>query len=462
MRCFETFAGCGGLALGLKAAGANVILANELSTSAAQSFAHNIFGDQSEVLTVDQFANHQHVTPAMINGDFLELSQLILSDSSLKKKFQNLDLISGGPPCQGFSMAGKRLVDVEKNKLPFAFINLVTELSPKAILIENVLGILSAFQRDGSSKNSAKQIVIALSRVGYRTAIVKLNSSVVGVAEDRVRVFFLAFRHDVFAASKMSRSLNEIFNVLNLKHEKDVIDPIDWTDSIDGHFEKYNHRKRRTVREAIGDLEVRGKNPSRYVTSFINKPLNPFVSHRGRQNKWCNHEPRSHGEKVVARFRIRQVFSRSDKRLKDVVTQFLRYGNRPEGFQGDDEILQGLRPVSELRSYLESTGDDVLKFMQYFQTKKHSQRVLDPRKPSPTILTIPDDLIHYHSDLPRVLTVREAARIQSFPDRFQFLGKVTTGGNRRELEAPQYTQVGNAVPPLVGFFWGKVINEVLG
>ena len=67
--------------------------------------------------------------------------------------------------------------------------------------------------------------------------------------------------------------------------------------------------------------------------------------------------------------------------------------------------------------------------------------------PSPTVLTLPDDLVHY--DKNRILTVREMARLQSFDDSFEFLGKRTTGGARRKLETPQYTLVGNAVPPLL-------------
>ena len=80
-------------------------------------------------------------------------------------------------------------------------------------------------------------------------------------------------------------------------------------------------------------------------------------------------------------------------------------------------------------------------------TSKRNYNWLDPNKPSPTILTIGDDFVHYDSN--RCLTVREMARLQSFDDSFVFQGKRTTGGDRRKLETPQYTQVGNAVPPLV-------------
>lgn len=70
-----------------------------------------------------------------------------------------------------------------------------------------------------------------------------------------------------------------------------------------------------------------------------------------------------------------------------------------------------------------------------------------PNEPSPTVLTLPDDMVHYSKN--RILTVRELARLQSFDDSFEFLGKRTTGGVLRKLETPQYTLVGNAVPPLL-------------
>ena len=72
---------------------------------------------------------------------------------------------------------------------------------------------------------------------------------------------------------------------------------------------------------------------------------------------------------------------------------------------------------------------------------------------------IPDDIVHYSQD--RTLTVREMARFQSFPDTFEFVGKATTGGKRRAFEVPQYTQVGNAVPPLLGRAIGHGVFSLL-
>src|SRR6201986_2192813 len=86
-------------------------------------------------------------------------------------------------------------------------------------------------------------------------------------------------------------------------------------------------------------------------------------------------------------------------------------------------------------------------------------RVLDPDRPSPTITSMPDDLLHYGE--PRILTVRENARLQSFPDWFAFKGKYTTGGHLRRREVPRFTQVANAVPPLVARAIGEFLMKAM-
>ena len=88
-------------------------------------------------------------------------------------------------------------------------------------------------------------------------------------------------------------------------------------------------------------------------------------------------------------------------------------------------------------------------------TKKGIRSRLDSNKVSPTMVTLPDDYIHPYFN--RILTVREMARFQSFDDSFEFLGKRTTGGDKRALETPQFTQVGNAIPPLLA---KAIANEV--
>jgi len=90
--------------------------------------------------------------------------------------------------------------------------------------------------------------------------------------------------------------------------------------------------------------------------------------------------------------------------------------------------------------------------------KKHCIVPLDPDKPAHTLTTLPDDFLHYSEA--RIMTVREYARLQSFPDWYAFLGKYTTGGTRRKRECPRYTQVGNAMPPFVAEAIGQVLIEV--
>jgi DNA (cytosine-5)-methyltransferase 1 len=101
------------------------------------------------------------------------------------------------------------------------------------------------------------------------------------------------------------------------------------------------------------------------------------------------------------------------------------------------------------------------KYLMNHPTKKQTQKALIANNPAPAALSIPDDACHYAEDELRVLTVREMARIQSFPDYFKFRSKVTTGGQMRKSEVPQYTQVGNAVPPLLGEAIGKVVKQLL-
>lgn len=128
-----------------------------------------------------------------------------------------------------------------------------------------------------------------------------------------------------------------------------------------------------------------------------------------------------------------------------------------------DEAMNEIRPlkfINDEEKYITlKNKEDAIKYFIENGTKKHSQKALDRNRPAPATLSIPDDACHY-SDL-RTLTVREMARIQSFPDDFEFLSKVTTGGKMRSFEVPQYTQVGNAVPPLLGLALGNTIKNLI-
>ena len=113
-----------------------------------------------------------------------------------------------------------------------------------------------------------------------------------------------------------------------------------------------------------------------------------------------------------------------------------------------------------LRDILDKYGKNLQTALEKKPTvKKHANVILDETQPSHTLTTLPDDLLHYSE--PRILTVREFARLQSFPDWFSFSGKYTTGGKQRKDECPRYTQVGNAVPPLLSRYIGDLIRDLL-
>lgn len=147
----------------------------------------------------------------------------------------------------------------------------------------------------------------------------------------------------------------------------------------------------------------------------------------------------------------------SDLETIDIDEEQTTYSKRPETEyqkimrEGSDELFNhktsnhGSRVQKRFGEMEPGSSMDDLP--EDLQTSKHSQQRLHPERPSPTVTTLPDDLVHYAD--PRIPTVRELARLQSFPDSFEFKGPRTTGGARRKTACPQYSQVGNAVPPLM-------------
>ena len=117
------------------------------------------------------------------------------------------------------------------------------------------------------------------------------------------------------------------------------------------------------------------------------------------------------------------------------------------------EVLERLSIIHKFGNY--QLAKEVLKEKR-LDSEKRNYNVLKPDSQSPTVMTIPDDYIHFSN--PRALTVREMARLQSFDDSFVFQGKRTTGGDDRKINVPQYTLVGNAVPPLMA---KAIANEIL-
>ena len=548
MNHIELFAGCGGLSLGLEKQGFKLLLANELSPMAAETFAFNILkvNLQKEALSkkdkiywlrsefgrgqpgkrlrenpnaainikdpicdLDDISNHKkQLRRSLIIGSIRDLNLHIKNDPGLASALSDglgdggVDLVSGGPPCQSFSMAGLRQHENVRNQLPQEFAQFVGHIRPKMVLLENVTGILRAFNIDGERHFAWFEVAKAFALEGYMPICLHVNAKYVGAAQNRPRFILLALERSL--AKKMMKVIekavgagDEIQPVKDLFDESsNFLSKIDAgkepvmgdlvVREVEDHFRSpydsiYNSKlfhdlvmnplvkkskgegeELVSVRSAIDDLRTDSIEPSEYV-DFINRKA---FGKREIENIE-NHEHRQHGRNgkqstVRARFRLYQIISKFDKREEREVSKYLRTLDRKD--LGDETIekMLGLNYLlpDGTREIL-NDSDDLVAYLDKLHTKKQTQKALLPDRPAPAAMSIPDDACHYHGQIQRTLTVREMARIQSFPDWFVFRSKVTTGGQMRKFEVPQYTQVGNAVPPLLGLALGKVCKKLL-
>ena len=173
-----------------------------------------------------------------------------------------------------------------------------------------------------------------------------------------------------------------------------------------------------------------------------------------------NFEPKMNTEAVQRRFRIYQILTNVSKSTEKEVKVNLKGNEIALSEQAYKELLN-YKFLFEGEKELRFAHDrnEILHLINTHQTKKQTQKALNPSLPAPAALSIPDDACHYGPL--RTLTVREMARVQSFPDSFVFRSKLTTGGLNRRFEVPQYTQVGNAVPPLLGRKLGIIVSDLL-
>jgi DNA (cytosine-5)-methyltransferase 1 len=374
----DLFSGAGGMAEGFLQSGFAIPFASDKSEQVAETY------------------KNRHKQLGLITnyycGDVSDLSipenlSLFLGDSLPK-----IDVVCGGPPCQGFSLAGRRNPLDKRNQLVQSYIKILAQVKPKYFVMENVLGILSAkfIDYSGIKKHYANEKVIAVlksefAEIGYPDVEIKLlDASDFGVPQKRQRVIFLGTRHDI--SKKLIHPEPHVTTKISAKDAIQDLAEI----ALGSKAIKYENITYTAYQEASRKGRTKNANGLTVATTVLS-----------------NHETSKHSDLVIERF-----------------TQ--------------------LKAGENIKNMLSRLSD---KQVNRLKTKKQNCRKISPNDPSPTVLTLPDDLVHY--DKNRILTVREMARLQSFDDSFEFLGKRTTGGDRRKLETPQYTLVGNAVPPLL-------------
>lgn len=334
----DLFCGIGGFSKGFEMAGFDVL-----------------FGIDNWDIAIETFqANHKNT-----KGILADLTEL--EDEFFEEYKDKIDVIIAGPPCQGFSMCGKREIGDKRNELFQEVVRAVQIINPKIVIIENVVGLLSMENIDGED---VKQLIVSqLEDLGYSTRYKILDASEHGVPQRRKRVFFIGSRiGDIEFPQPKSKKV--------------------------------------TVNDALSNIPDTG-------SEYYEKPTNEFQEIMADgEEKIYNHDAMRHNEKVL-------------KRIENV----------PQGGNWKD-----------IPPEIYDVGG----------THSNNYRRLDPNKPSITIKHAIKSMI-IHPTYNRVITAREAARLQSIPDSFIIKGNKTA----------QHQQLANAVPPLLGYTIGKqIINKL--
>ncbi len=350
MNVVDLFSGCGGLSKGFIDAGHTVLLGVDNDQAALNTFTKN------------------HGNAIGLNANLSSSEAFDLIKENLKGK--RVDIVVGGPPCQGFSLTGPRNFDDPRNSLYLAVFKVVQQYMPRGFVIENVPGMATLYK--GEIK---KEILRRFDALGYSVACDILCSADYGVPQIRKRLVFLGIQKKLGTASLPAPVLTE-----------------------DNYI---------TSRDAISDLPPLedninlGKEHSTYDTP-------PLTDFQKKMRKGCtvlsNHVATKHTELV--------------RNTIALVPEGGNYKDLPPG-------------VGESRKF------------------NMAWTRCDGNKPSRTIDTGHRNYFHYIYN--RIPTVRESARLQSFPDDFIFTGTRTQ----------QSRQVGNAVPPLMGYHIAKHLAKLI-
>lgn len=335
----------------------------------------------------------------------------------LRKLKGKVDLIAGGPPCQGFSLAGRRKKDDPRNTLFHHYVTVVEAVRPKFLLLENVRGIDVEF---GKKANRVKRgpgrpatpfshkIKQKLEQLNYKVFPRLVKAADFGVPQLRPRYILVAIDRSLLCGDEQ-------------------LDPFQHIDTIRRRFlrgKRLPVTRPITVREALSDLETNGRN----LIECVDSPGFKQISYKA---------PLTHYQRLM------------HGSLNGTAPNSLRLAKH------QDEIRNRFANIlATCRRGVQLSKKD----RERLGINKHCTVPLDPLKPSHTLTTLPDDILHYSE--PRILNVREYARLQSFPDCFEFKGKYTTGGDRRVRECPRYTQVGNAVPPFLAECTGALLKKL--
>lgn len=455
----DLFCGAGGMSEGILQAGFHIAFSSDKSSEVALTYMN-----RHEQLGLVQGENtwFEQKDIRDLTGDFIlsKIKDLKMCKqgkyaNELSKRFKGdnpIDVIFGGPPCQGFSRSGRRDPNDPRNFLFREYLRIIDELKPRYVVMENVEGMLDmkifiTGLRGKEYENIAVPDILKseLNQIGYNVLEPRLmDASDYGVPQARKRVIFIAY--------------------LKGQNKPEYPEPTHYgTNKV-------------TLLDAIGDLIRDDK-----IRTSTNPHLTEYqrASREGRTKNINTKQPLSVNDNVISNCEASNHTNIVSERFslynegEDANALKKRIKNQGINIEGKNNLINYVEKeieklavntnidvpieVSKIIDEVLNNKEHIIKLFEKpgcqdliidgLLTKKNSRTRLDRNKPSLTVLTIPDDYISPFEN--RTFTVRELARIQSFDDSFEFLGKRTTGGQRRKDEVPQYTQVGNAVPPLL-------------
>lgn len=453
--CLDLFSGAGGVSLGLEAAGFRSIGGVEIDPVAAETYRRN-FGQD-----LIYYHGPKH-------GDIRHVSMADIRKKLESAGYSELDLLVAAPPCQGFSRIGRGKLDSKaghsgsflhdpRNLLYEQAIKAIGTLRPKAVLFENVAGILHL-----RGNNVAEHVCRAIDKQGYRVRCALLNSAWYGVPQIRERIVIVAFRNDLYIDPAFPRREHTVR--LARGHLTGAeLDPNNWEDakyfvSPDQIQECPNPKHAVSAEEALGDLPEFTEHLLAKARGTKFRALRPLVSP----------VPYKPGRPTDFASSMRHWSIGGDGPSESVSDHFCRWTPRDfEIFRSMEEgdrypvarqIGETLFEEAKIRHKEEGGPRPIRKdYIPPYKTNGFPDkwRKLIRTEPSWTITAhLGKDTyshIHYDSAQARTITIREAARLQSFPDRFNLAGNM----------GDAFRQIGNAVPPLLALAIGRSIQQQL-
>lgn len=458
----DLFCGAGGMSEGILQAGFHIVFSSDKSSEVALTYKN-----RHEQLGLIQGKNthFEQMDIRELTGDFIKekVSNLeIFKDSDVVNNKNWIDVIFGGPPCQGFSRSGKRDPKDPRNFLFREYLRVIDELKPKYVVMENVEGMVDMrLYINGLRGNIYEDEVVPkilkeeFEAIGYNTLEPKiLDASDFGVPQNRRRIIFIAYLKGQKEPKYPEPIFDEANKITVIEAIGDLIKDNDLRNELNPTMTKYQMESKRGRTKDIN---------GNYISNYDNI---------------LNYEFSNHTNIIVDRFSLYREGEDANSLKKRISLEGIDIEGR------DSLITEVQNKVAklavnmdiEIRPELSLIIDDIVvdknnlvkilkkpgcpqEIIDIMLTKKNNRKKLDRNKPSLTVVTLPDDYISPFED--RIFSVREMARLQSFDDSFEFLGKRTTGGDKRKIEVPQYTQVGNAVPPLLAKAIATEIMKVL-